>query len=124
MKGDAGLEPGCAAGAIEDLGDGVVVGADDPVLVRQFAELDVPAAGDAVRAGLADLVEATRREEGCTSYDAFESASAPGVFVTIESWRSQDDLDAHMTTPHVAKAFETLGGALVGDVAIHPLSPL
>ena len=83
-----------------------------------------PEAGDAVRAGLAELVAATREEEGCLEYDAFESTATPGVFVTIESWRSQEDLDAHMTTPHIAKAFEVLGGAILGEVAIHPLSPL
>ena len=83
-----------------------------------------PEAADAVRAGLAELVAATLAEEGCLSYDAFESSAQPGVYVTIESWRSQEDLDAHMTTPHVAKAFESLGGALAGDVAIHPLTPL
>ena len=83
-----------------------------------------PEAGDAVRAGLTELVEATRAEDGCLAYEAFESTATPGVFVTIESWRSQEDLDAHMTTPHIAKAFETLGGVLTGDVAIHPLTAI
>jgi quinol monooxygenase YgiN len=83
-----------------------------------------PAAADAVRAGLAELVAATREEDGCLGYEAFESTAQPGVYVTIESWRSQEDLDAHMTTPHIAKAFETLGGALTGEVAIHPLTAL
>ena len=83
-----------------------------------------PAAGDAVRAGIAELVEATRGEDGCLSYEAFESTATPGVYVTVESWRSQEDLDAHMTTPHIAKAFETLGGVLTGDVAVHPLTAI
>ena len=83
-----------------------------------------PETGDAVRAGLAELVAATREEEGCLEYDAFESKATPGVFVTIEAWRSQEDLDAHMVTPHIAKAFEVLGGAIDGEVGIHPLSPL
>lgn len=83
-----------------------------------------PEMGDAVRAGLAELAAATREEDGCLEYDVFESTATPGVFVTIEAWRAQEDLDAHMTTPHVAKAFEVLGGALTGEVAIHPLSPL
>jgi quinol monooxygenase YgiN len=83
-----------------------------------------PEMGDAVRAGIAELVAATREEEGCVEYDAFESTATPGVFVTIETWRSQADLDAHMTTPHIAKAFEVLGGAIAGAVAVHPLSPL
>ena len=83
-----------------------------------------PDAADAVRAGLAELVAATRAEEGCLAYDAYLSQAQPGVIVTIESWRGQEDLDAHMTSTHVAKAFETLGGVLTGDVAIHPLTSL
>lgn len=83
-----------------------------------------PAQADLVRAGLADLVAATRQEEGCLAYDAYESAAAPGTFVTVEAWRAQGDLDAHMATPHIAAAFEVLGGALTGEVAIHPLAPL
>lgn len=83
-----------------------------------------PAHCDAVRAGLTELVAATRTEEGCVSYEAFESSAAPGTFVTVEVWRSQADLDAHMSTPHLAQAFETLGGLLAGEVAIHPLNPL
>lgn len=83
-----------------------------------------PAAGEAVRAGLAELVAATLAEEGCLAYEAYESTAQPGVFVTIETWRGQDDLDAHMQTPHIAKAFETLGGVLTGEVAIHPLTGL
>ena len=98
---------------------------DDGQVLRVVATIPTdPTQGDAVRAGLAELVAATQAEEGCLAYDAFESASTPGVFVTIESWRNQSDLDAHMTTPHVAKAFEVLGGALAGDLAIHPLTSL
>ncbi len=98
---------------------------DDGQALRVVATIPTdPEQGDAVRAGLAELVAATQAEEGCLAYDAFESSAAPGVFVTIESWRNQADLDAHMTTPHVAKAFEALGGAIAGDLAIHPLKPL
>ncbi len=71
-----------------------------------------PSAAEAVRAGLAEPVAATLAEDGCLAYEAYESRRSPGVFVTIETWRGQDDLDAHMQTPHIAKAFETLGGVL------------
>lgn len=83
-----------------------------------------PAHREAVQAGLTELVTATRAEDGCLAYTAYESATAPGVFVTVETWRSQADLDAHMQTAHIARAFEVLGAALVGEVAIHPLTPL
>lgn len=83
-----------------------------------------PEAVEQVRAALQDLVAATRAEEGCVAYDLFESGAAPGTFVTIETWRSQDDLDAHLASAHVAAAFAAAGPLLAGEVAIHPLAPV
>ena len=79
---------------------------------------------DLARSALTKLVEATRGEEGCVAYAASESSAAPGLLVTIEEWRSQADLDQHMATPHIARAFEVLGPVLEGEVVIHPLQPL
>jgi quinol monooxygenase YgiN len=77
-----------------------------------------------VRAALTDLVTPTRGEEGCLSYDLYESGAAPGTFVTLESWRSQADLDAHLQTPHVQAALGAAGDALDGAPGIHPLQPV
>jgi quinol monooxygenase YgiN len=79
---------------------------------------------DVVRRALSGLVAPTREEEGCLAYELFESGAAPGVFVTQESWRGQDDLDAHMLTPHVAQAFASAGEALATAPGIHPLVPV
>ncbi|MBL0746673.1 putative quinol monooxygenase [Nocardioides baculatus] len=83
-----------------------------------------PEHADAIREALTTLVAATRAEEGCLAYDLFESASAPGTFVTVERWTDQAALDAHMGQPHVAAAFAAADGALSGEVAIHPLTPV
>lgn len=72
-------------------------------------------------AALAALAAASLAEEGCLSYEVFESAAAPGTFVVVEAYGSQADLDAHMTSPHIAEAFTVLGARLAGDIAIHPL---
>ena len=81
----------------------------------------VAAAGPA----LAALAAASQRdEEGCLGYEVFESTSVPGTFVTVESWRSADDINAHMGTPHVAEAFAVLGPVLAGELGIHTLKPL
>ncbi|GAA1779692.1 putative quinol monooxygenase [Nocardioides hankookensis] len=80
-----------------------------------------PAKSAEAAAALSELAAATREEEGCYAYDVYESAAAPGTFVTVEAWRAQEDLDGHMATPHIAKAFEVLGPAVAGDIAIHPL---
>ena len=83
-----------------------------------------PESADAMREALTTLVAATRQEQGCLSYDLFESASAPGVFVTVERWRGQDDLDAHLGTAHIAEAMRATTDHLGGDIAIHPLRPV
>ncbi len=83
-----------------------------------------PDTEDAIRAALQALASETRKEEGCLAYDLFESASAPDTFVTVERWTSQEALDAHLASAHVAEAFGAAEGALAGEVAIHPLVPV
>lgn len=79
---------------------------------------------DAIRAALTTLTEASKGEEGCRGYELFESAAAPGTFVTVEKWRSQEDLDAHLRTPHVGAALAAAGDHLTAPPAIHPLQPV
>ncbi|MGD0067677.1 MAG: putative quinol monooxygenase [Streptosporangiaceae bacterium] len=76
--------------------------------------------GDALDA----LVVPTRAEPGCTSYHLFVSVADPATFITIETWRSQDDLDAHLQTPHVQQALGAASDHLAAAPAIHPLSQL
>ncbi len=83
-----------------------------------------PGKEDVVRAALAALVPPTLQEPGCVSYVLSESAAAPGTFVTVEVWREQADLDAHLQTPHVAQAFAAAGESLAGAPGIHPLVPV
>ncbi len=83
-----------------------------------------PEAADAVREALSTLAAATRQEEGCVSYDLSESKAVPGTFVTVEVWKDQASLDAHMETPHIAAAFAAVGDKMAGEVAIHPLVPV
>lgn len=83
-----------------------------------------PESADQIRTVLQTLADATRQEEGCLAYDLYASAAAPGTFVTVERWRDQADLDAHLSTPHLAAAFAAAGAHLAGEVAIHPLVPI
>lgn len=93
--------------------------------LRVVAEIaTTPGSEGIVRDALSTLVSATREEEGCLSYELFESVAAPGTFFTIESWRAQADLDAHMHTDHIAAAFATAGEHLSAPPAIHPLKPV
>ena len=77
-----------------------------------------------LRDALIALVPPTLQEEGCLAYELNESAAAPGTFLTVERWRAQADLDAHLQTPHVAQAFAAAGEALAAAPAVHPLVPV
>jgi quinol monooxygenase YgiN len=79
---------------------------------------------DVVRDALTELVDGTRTEEGCILYELFQSGADPTVFVTVETWRGQEDLDAHLKTPHLQKAFATAGEHLAAPPAVHPLQPV
>ena len=72
---------------------------------------------------LQSLVEPTRAEPGCVNYQLFESTADANAFVTIEVWRSQDDLDQHMVSPHLKRVLESAGDTLETAPAIHPLTP-
>lgn len=46
------------------------------------------------------LIEPSQKEEGCISYDMYESVTTPGEFIIVETWESQEALDRHMKQPH------------------------
>jgi quinol monooxygenase YgiN len=83
-----------------------------------------PGAEEIVRDALADLTTATRTETGCLAYELFQSTADATVFVTVETWQAQADLDGHMQTPHLKQAFAIAGEHLAGPPAIHPLNPV
>ncbi|MFC6520226.1 putative quinol monooxygenase [Undibacterium arcticum] len=68
---------------------------------------------------LRDLVDPTRREPGCVSYDLFQNNDDPLEFVTIEHWTDQAAADAHLTAPHVVAAIANAGDLLAQPPAIH-----
>ncbi len=77
-----------------------------------------------VEAALKALVGASRLDHGCITYDLFASESAPGTFVTIGRWESQEDIDAHMASSHMADAITAAGDHFDGFPAIHTLCSL
>jgi quinol monooxygenase YgiN len=78
----------------------------------------------AVEAALLALAGASKGDHGCVSYEVFASTAVPNTFVTIEEWASQEDIDAHMASPHMAEAVTALGDHLEGFPAIHTLQAL
>jgi quinol monooxygenase YgiN len=45
----------------------------------------------------------SQNHEGCIAYDVFESATRQNVFLICETWKDEDSLDKHSTTPEFKK---------------------
>jgi quinol monooxygenase YgiN len=73
---------------------------------------------DAAIAAAVEVMEATHREEGCISYTFSADLSDDGLFHIFEEWDSQDALDAHFKTPHMATFQGKFGGLGVKDMKI------
>ena len=61
------------------------------------------------------MADASRRESGCVEYGYAQDVCDAGLIHVKEMWRSQDDLDRHFASPHLARwraAWPALG---IGD---------
>jgi quinol monooxygenase YgiN len=75
---------------------------DRPDLLTVIAYMRAaPGKREELRAALEALIEPTRREKGCVNYDLHQSAEDPDRFFFYENWESGNDLDAHLTAPHL-----------------------
>jgi quinol monooxygenase YgiN len=63
-------------------------------------------------------VEATRAENGCEHYSFARDAIEPDLLHIAESWRDDDALSAHFTTPHMATFNAVLTGAKLLGVSV------
>jgi quinol monooxygenase YgiN len=58
---------------------------------------------DEMESVLLEMLEPTRREEGCIRYDLLRSLKGENYFefVFVEEWASEEALDAHGRTEHL-----------------------
>lgn len=71
-----------------------------------------------VQEELLALVAPTRAEAGCLNYDLHRSQEEPGLFLFYENWRSAQDLDAHLQTPHLQRFLSQAPDLLAAPVEI------
>lgn len=64
------------------------------------------------------LVEPTRAEPGCITYDLHQSQDDPSRFLFYEIWKSQADLDAHFETPHLQGLRKVTPEIVEGEIEI------
>lgn len=71
------------------------------IVARIIAQTDKVAE---VREILLGLVELTRKEEGCISYELLGNKNDPTDFTFVEVWANQDAINAHFATTYVQSA--------------------
>jgi quinol monooxygenase YgiN len=54
-----------------------------------------------VKKELLTLVDLTRSESGCVSYDLHKSKNDNRLFMFYENWTSTEDFDNHLNMPHL-----------------------
>ncbi len=58
---------------------------------------------DLARPVMAEMLRASRAEDGCFDYSYAEDVIEPGLIHVSELWRDQEALDRHFASPHIAR---------------------
>ena len=64
------------------------------------------------------MVQPTRHEAGCISYDFHQDTENPCSFMFYENWRSKGDLDLHVQKPHSRQFFGLLDELLTEPLKV------
>jgi len=70
------------------------------------------------------LIEPTRKEKGCISYELYQDSTNPGIFTFVEEWESKEHLDVHLKSPHLVAAGEAFGKLVTKDMVVLMLNKL
>jgi len=60
-----------------------------------------PDTADQVADALTQLAVVTRAEDGCMSYQVHRATEDPTLLVTVEEWKSPEDIQRHFEMPYV-----------------------
>ena len=87
------------------------------IVIAGTIRIDTAHESEAVVAAAEMMVE-THKEEGCFEYVFSRDLEEAGTFRIFEEWESQEALDLHFASPHMATFQKALGGLGVKDMAI------
>ena len=64
-----------------------------------------PAHIDTLKALLSTQAKVSLTEQGCQRFEVYHSEAEAGVFLLVEWWESQEDLDAHRNAEHFVNVY-------------------
>lgn len=75
----------------------------------------LPETVEPLKSVLIALIEPTRQEEGCITYELLQNCDNPTDFTFVEEWKSQELLNAHLASAHIQKAVSQLDGLIAAE---------
>ncbi len=78
------------------------------IIVTGTIDFDAAKRDEAI-AAVTECMEATRAEEGCEHYAFSGDLTDQGRMYVSEQWASQEAMDTHMATPHLAALMGKMG---------------
>jgi quinol monooxygenase YgiN len=93
------------------------------VVVVGRVRTDADRRAELIRIGQA-VASASREEPGCISYQLCQDTEDEDTFVFVEKWESEEALEAHFGTSHIATFMAAVPGAIVGapEVKFHTIA--
>jgi len=77
-----------------------------------------PANQDQATTAAREIMAETHKEPGCISYTFSADLVEAGCFRIFEEWESQQALDAHFKTPHMAKFQSLMPGLGIKEMKV------
>lgn len=74
-----------------------------------------------VKSELLKLIEPTRKEIGCITYNLHQDSANPELFIFYETWENLHCLENHMKTAHFLHYVAAVTGLIEGKV-VHKLT--
>ena len=65
------------------------------------------------------LAQVKAEDKGCEMSDLFRSVDDPTRYVMVESWASEEDLEAHKTSAAMGAVGKAIGGFIAGAPVMH-----
>ncbi|HYF45187.1 MAG TPA: putative quinol monooxygenase [Acidimicrobiales bacterium] len=87
------------------------------IIVSGTLRLDPAEVDTALQLG-ATMTEASLAEAGCSAYGFWQDPADPTRIHVFEEWASQEALDEHFATPHMAAFMEGLGRLSISDMEV------
>ncbi len=92
---NGGKDAGCCAGETSS-----VAAVDEVIRLNVLYTANDNADHKKIMEIASKLVEASRNDAGCISYDIYKSGTVPGEYIIIETWENDSVLDIHSNAPH------------------------